>query len=85
MPFRIDPDRPAQSAAIAAAEHHRGLTEIAQQVCERQHRGGLAGAADMIVADAQHGNAGVKTLALHALAGDQTVECGEWSKQNRCQ
>ena len=74
MPRRIDLDRSAQPSAIAAAEHHRRLAEIAQQLGQRQHRRGLAGAADVIIADAKHGNAGVKTLALQALARNQAVE-----------
>ena len=68
---RIDHDRTAQSSAIAAAEHDRRLAEIAQQPGQRQHRRGLAGAADMIIADAEHGNAGIKPLALHPLGRDQ--------------
>ena len=68
MPRGIDLDRPAQSAAIAAAEHHRRLAEFAQQLRQRQHRRGLAGAADVIIADAKHGDAGVEPLALQSLA-----------------
>ena len=73
----IDLDRPVQSPAIAAAEHHRRLAEIAQQLGQRQHRRGLAGAADVIIADAKHGDAGVKALALQSLAGDQAIDGAE--------
>ena len=63
VPRRIDLDRPAQPSAIAAAEHHRRLAEIAQQSGQRQHRRRLAGAADVIIADAEHGDAGVERPA----------------------
>ena len=68
---------PLQSSAIAAAEHDRRLAEIAQQLGERQHRRGLAGAADVIIADAKHGDAGIETLALQAQACDQAIEGAE--------
>jgi len=41
----------------------------------------LAGAADMIVANAKHGNAGVKPLALQAPCGDHAIECAERRQQ----
>src|SRR6202171_5136249 len=61
------PDRDVYFPAIPAAEHHRRLAEIAQQFCQRQHRRRLAGAADMIIADAEHGDARLQTFALPAL------------------
>ena len=64
----IDHDRPAQASAIAAAEHDRRLAEIAQQFHQREHGRRLAGTADVIVADAKYGNAGVKALALQTAA-----------------
>ena len=62
MPLRIDPHRAAQFAAIAAAEHHGRFAEIAQQLRQRQHGRRLAGAADVIIADAEHGDAGIQPL-----------------------
>ncbi len=81
VPRGIDPDRAAQPSAITAAEHDRRLAEIAQQLGQRQHRRRLAGAADVIIADADHGNAGLKSLALHALRGDQAIERAERHQQ----
>src|SRR6476661_4241489 len=83
MPRRIDLDRSAQSSAIAAAEHDGRLAEIAQYLHQRQHRRGLAGAADMIIADAEHGDANVKTLALQSPACDQPVKGAERHQQQR--
>ena len=77
MPRGIDHDWPAQSSAIAATEHDRRLAEFAQQLCERQHGRGLAGAAEVIVTDAKHGDAGIKAVALQSLSGDQAIECAE--------
>jgi len=81
VPRRIDLDRTAQATAIATAQHDRSLAEVAQQVCQRQHRRSLAGTADMIVADADHGDPGVKPLALQTLARDQTIERAERRQQ----
>ena len=79
----IDPDRPAQFSAIAAAEHDRRLAELAQQLRQRQHGRRLAGAADMIVADAEHGNAGMQSLALQAPRRDRAIERAERPQQMR--
>ena len=83
MPREVNPDRPLQRSAIAAAEHDRRLAHLAQQPGQRQHGRGLAGAADMIVADAQHRDAGVEAAALHALAGDEAIERAERRQQQR--
>ncbi len=77
MPPGIDVDRTVQSSAIAATEHDRSLAEIAQHLRKGQHCRGLAGAAGMIVADAKHGDAGVKTLALQSPACDQPIDGAE--------
>ena len=84
VPPRIDLDRPAQLSAIAATEHDRRLAEIAQYFGEGQNHRGLAGAADMIVADAKHGDAGIKTLALQSPCCDRAIERAERHKQARC-
>ena len=83
VPDGIDPDRPAQLSAIAAAEHDRRLAEFAQQLRQRQHGRRLAGAADVIIADAEHRNAGIQSPALQALCGDGAIERGERLQQMR--
>ncbi|MGY3123459.1 hypothetical protein ACVWXQ_007396 [Bradyrhizobium sp. S3.14.4] len=74
MTLAIDHDRTLEAPAITAAEHHRRLAELAQQLCQCEHGRRLAGAADMVVADADHGDAGVKALAQHAPFGDRAIE-----------
>jgi hypothetical protein len=59
VPFGIDLDRAAQVSAVAAAEHDRRLAGVAQQVDQCQYRRGLAGTADVIISNAQHGDAGI--------------------------
>ncbi len=81
MPRRIDHDRAAQMSAITAAQHDRRFAEIAQQFCERQHRRRLAGAADVVVADAKHGDAGIKALAPHSPARNHAIEGAERRQQ----
>ena len=51
--------------------------QFTQQLRQGQNCRGLAGAADMIVTDTQHGYAGVKTLALQSVAGDQAIDGAE--------
>ena len=85
MPRGIDPDRPAQFSAIAAAEHDRRFAEVAQQLRKRQHGRRLAGAADMVVADAEHGNAGMQPPALQAPRRDGAIERAERSQEMRVQ
>jgi len=36
-----------------------------------------AGTADVIVADAEHGDAGAEPIALQAFGGNRAIECGE--------
>ena len=43
----------------------------------------LAGAADMIITDANHGNAGIKTLAPQPPACDQAIDRAERHQQSR--
>src|SRR6267142_2358284 len=73
----IDPDRPVQPSTIATTEHDRRLAEVAQHPGESQHHRRLAGAADMIVADAKHGDAGIETLALQSPRRHRAIERAE--------
>src|SRR5579883_2301113 len=83
--FWVDHERTTPLAAVAAAEHDRPLAELAEDVCQRQHGRGLAGAAEMIVADADHRHAGLKALALHALGRNRAIERAERPEQTRCE
>jgi hypothetical protein len=80
---RIDHDRTTKPPAIAAAEHHRRLVQLAQNLGEREHRWRLAGAADVIIANTEHGNAGVKTATPQPLRCDRAIERAERPKQMR--
>ena len=68
---------------MAVALVHRRLAEIPQYPRKRQHHGGLAGAADMIVADAEYGYSGIESLALQAMTGDCAIDRGERRQEVR--
>ena len=74
MPRGIDLDRAAQLTAVAAAEHDGRFAEVAHDRCQRLDRRRLAGAADMVVADAEHGDAGVEPVPPQAFRGDGAVK-----------
>src|SRR6185312_14488571 len=76
-------DRAAQFSAIATAQYDGRLAKLAQQLCQRQHGRRLAGAADVIIADAEHRNAGLQSPALQALCGDGAIERGERFQEMR--
>lgn len=82
MAMRIDMQRTGQAPAIAAAQHTGPLAQFAQEMHQRQYARRLAGAADMIIADADHRNAGIGTRLLHPLRGDGTVERGDGRQQS---
>src|SRR6185312_17048434 len=70
-------------SAIATAQYDRRLAKLAQQLRQRQHGRRLAGAANVIIADAEHRNAGIQSPPLQALCGDGAIECGERFQEMR--
>src|SRR6202000_1584683 len=59
------------------------LAERAQDPHQRKHGRCLAGAAEMIVADAKHGNAGIDALLAQTPRRDRAIERAERPEQMR--
>ena len=64
MPRRIDPQRPGQRAAIAAAQEGRPFSRRLQHARDRERRRRLAGAAHGRIADADDRHAGARPRSL---------------------
>ena len=82
---RIDVDRTAQAAAIAAAQHHRCFIHFPQQPHQGKGRRRLAGAADMVVSDAQDRNADIKARPRQSAGRDRAIERAQRHQQSRQQ
>ena len=83
VPRRIDPHRPGERAAIAAAQEERRRARRLQQLADRNRGRRLAGAAEVEIADADDRYPAVAPGRGEAARRDRAVERGERREQRR--